>query len=121
MQKVPAYLISVNDNGESGFYEVTDLGVHVQSKQVVFSGIHVDDYEHLNLLLEDIGMKWGMVEWLTQQLETRGNTYQIYETSNRALRLLVEQRDREVSRLREEVARLEQVCDTWWKEYVDET
>lgn len=128
VDKIPAYLISVNDDGKAGFYEVTDLGVHVQSQQVVFCGERVQRYAKLNHLLDDLDMKWGFVKWYGDELDTKAREITALSDSNRGLALKINRltskintRDWQISRLRERIDKLEQTCEDWKERYVDAT
>ena len=104
------FIFAVQPKGKTTCYEVDDLLYDFRNNQVIRFTHQLESYSHLTEALEDWGMRWGMTELLSMQLEERHELDGFYKNANSALRMKLQQVENELSRLREEHERLEEAA-----------
>ena len=106
-----AFLIAVETDGQATFMEVIQCGYDIRNARVIFVAEMVQHYGHLTQCLKDIGMRWGMTEWLTMQLEERDSTDDFSKTRASWLKMRLQQAETECDAWRAEAERLQDVMD----------
>ena len=106
-----AFLVAVEADGVVHLCDVVKSGYDIRNARVIYVTEVVQDYAVLADALKDLGMQWGLVEWLTAKLEDEDDRFVSLRTKIEYWKLRAmhaEKRERKVS---DELAEMEDKFD----------
>jgi len=110
-----AFLIAIEKSGAVRFADVISSGYDIRNARIIYVTEVVQNYDKLANALDDLGMQWGLVEWLTIQLRQEekhmGGTVESQRLRTEYWKLRTQKAEAELLKVTNELIDLEERFD----------